>query len=297
MAPTVAIFGATGDLGSHITAALVKRVQSGELNVVVLHRQGSNVTKLNLPSSVATRVLDCDNTSVDQVRQALAGVDVLISAAKQTPDGAKRFVETLATLAKEPASIKVYIPSYFTANWAKDERENPANVYLHGKCMLLDHTISLGVPTTYIANGLFEWAFLDPAFFGVDPQANKLQLYGDALNAKFSYLSLPFLAEALAQLLLEPSFGPGQNYTFSEAEFTGHDVVEVFKKVHGTAPAISQFTDADVQRLRDASPGAGLGAAWRMHWGNGNWKAANLFEPKGVTKRSLEQAVREAAQK
>ncbi|BEI85734.1 hypothetical protein CcaverHIS002_0600210 [Cutaneotrichosporon cavernicola] len=297
MAPTVALLGATGDLGGNILAALVKRAQTGELNIVVLHRQGSNIAKLNLPSSVSTRALDADNASVDEVRKALVGVDVLISAAKQTPDGGKRFVETLATLAKEPGSIKVYIPSYFTANWAKDERENPANVYLHGKCMLLDRTIAAGVPTTYIANGLFEWAFLDRGFFGVDPKANELQLYGDALNAKFSYLSLPFLGESLAQLLLDPTFGPGQNYTFSEAEFTGHELVEAFNKVHGTEPKITQFTDADVQKLRDMSPAAGLGASWRMHWGNGNWKAVNLYEPKGVTKRSLEQAVRESAQK
>ncbi|CAK9781801.1 NAD(P)-binding protein [Cutaneotrichosporon oleaginosum] len=297
MAPTVALLGATGDLGSHLLSALVKRAQTGELNVIVLHRKGSNVGKLNLPMSVHTRVLDADNASVDEVRAALEGVDVLISAAKQSPDGGKRFVETLATLAKEPASIKVYIPSYFTANWAKDERENPANVYLHGKCMLLDRTIAAGVPTTYIANGLFEWAFLSGEFFGVDPKANELKLYGDALDAKFSFLSLPFLAEAVAQLLLEPSFGPGQNYTLSEAEFTGRDVVEAFKSVHGKEPTISQFTDADVQKLRDASPAAGLGAAWRMHWGNKNWKAENLYHPKGVSPRTLEQAVREAAQK
>jgi uncharacterized protein YbjT (DUF2867 family) len=191
----------------------------------------------------------------------------------------------------------VYIPSYFTANWGKDERENPANVYLHGKCMLLDRTIAAGVPTTYIANGLFEWAFLSRDFFGVDAKANELQLYGDALNKKFSYLSLPFLGEALAQLLLEPGFGPGQNYTLSEAEFTGRDVVEALKSVHGKEPKISQFTDADVKSLRDKSPADGLGAAWRMHWGNGNWKAENVFQPKGVSRRPLEQAVRDAAQK
>lgn len=214
------------------------------------------------------------------------------SAAKQSPDGGKRFVETLATLAKEPGAIKVYVPSYFTANWSKEEREDPRNVYLHGKCMLLDKTIALGVPTTYIANGLFEWAFLDKGFFGLDVKTNTIELYGDALNNKFSYLSLPFLAEAVAQLVLDPSFGPGKRYTLSEAEFTGRDVVEAFKKANGKEPTVSEFTDKDVTALRDASPAAGLGASWRMHWGLGNWKAENLFEPKGVTKQSLEEIVR-----
>lgn len=78
MAPTVALLGATGDLGSNILAALVKRAKTGELNVVVLHRKGSNVAKLNLPMSVHTRVLEADSASVDEVRKALDGVDVLM---------------------------------------------------------------------------------------------------------------------------------------------------------------------------------------------------------------------------
>lgn len=187
----------------------------------------------------------------------------------------------------------MYVPSYFTANWTKEEREDPRNVYLHGKCMLLDKTIELGVPTTFIANGLFEWAFLEKSFFGLEPKSNTISLYGDALDKKFSYLSLPYLGEAVAQLFLEPTFGPGQRYTLSEAEFTGKDVVAAFKKANGAEPKVSTFTNDDVQALRDASPAAGLGAAWRMHWGLGNWNVENLYEPKGVTKRSLEQIVKE----
>lgn len=216
------------------------------------------------------------------------------SAAKQSPDGGKRFVDHLAALAKEPGAIKVYVPSYFTANWTKTEREDPKNVYLHGKCMLLDKTIALGVPTTYIANGLFEWAFLNKDFFGLDAKNNTIALYRDALESKFSFLSLPYLAEAVAQLIVEPSFGPGQRYTLSEAEFTGRDVVEAFKKAHGKEPQVTKFTDEGVTQLREASPAAGLGASWRMHWGLGNWNVENLYEPKGVTKRTLEQAVRES---
>lgn len=78
MPPTVAILGATGDLGSNILTALSKRATSGELNVIVLHRESSNVAKLNLPESVQTRVLDADNASVDEVRKALEGVDILL---------------------------------------------------------------------------------------------------------------------------------------------------------------------------------------------------------------------------
>lgn len=78
MAPTVAVLGATGDLGSNILKALAKRAASNELSLVVLHREGSNVAKLNLPENAKTRVLDADNASVDEVKKALEGVDVLM---------------------------------------------------------------------------------------------------------------------------------------------------------------------------------------------------------------------------
>lgn len=78
MARTVALLGATGDLGSHLLKPLCKLASSGEIRLVVLHRQGSDIGKLNLPEKAETRVLDADNASVDEVRKALEGVDVLM---------------------------------------------------------------------------------------------------------------------------------------------------------------------------------------------------------------------------
>lgn len=78
MPRTIALLGATGDLGSHLLKPLCKLASTGQIGLIVLHRQGSNIAKLNLPESAVTRVLDADNASVDEVRKALEGVDVLM---------------------------------------------------------------------------------------------------------------------------------------------------------------------------------------------------------------------------
>jgi len=215
------------------------------------------------------------------------------SSIKQTADGSQKFIENLA---KTP-SLKVYVPSYFTANWTDAEANDPKNVYLHAKASLKDRAIALGVPVTTIHNGLFESSFLDPAFFGLDAKNNTLTIYGDALRQQFSFLSLPYLAEAVAQLVVQPTFGPGQQYTIVEAEVYGQEIFEAFEEVNGAPPTVQVMLRSDIQELRDAGPAQGLGAAWRVHWGSGNWKAVNTFEPQGVTRRTLLQAVRDAAGK
>lgn len=119
-------------------------------------------------------------------------------------------------------------------------------------------------------------------------------MYGDALDRRFSFASLPFLGEAVAQIVLSPGFGPGEWHTVVEQEFTGREVVAAFEAVNGSKPQIKVFTDADVDEKRKQGPVWGLGASWRVHWGRGLWKVVNLFEPRGVERRTLEQAVREA---
>jgi uncharacterized protein YbjT (DUF2867 family) len=76
MPTTIALLGATGWLGGNILAALAKRLASGAIKLVVLHREGSKL--LDLPAGVETRVLDSDNADEAAVAQALEGVEVLM---------------------------------------------------------------------------------------------------------------------------------------------------------------------------------------------------------------------------
>lgn len=166
---------------------------------------------------------------------------------------------------------------------------------MYGKASLKDRAIALGIPVTTIHNGLFEGSFLDPAFFGLDAEKNVMTVFGDALRQKFSFLSLPYLGAAVAQLVTHPAFAAGKQYTIVEAEFTGQDVADAFETVKGSPPTVNIMTPADIQAMQAAGPGPGLGAAWRMHWGSGNWNVVNLFEPVGIPKRTLLDAVKDAA--
>lgn len=76
MPTTVALLGASGWLGSNILSALAKRLDSGEIKLVILHREGSKLK--DVPDNVETRVLDSDNADEAAVSKALEGVEVLM---------------------------------------------------------------------------------------------------------------------------------------------------------------------------------------------------------------------------
>lgn len=76
MAPTVALLGASGQLGSNILAGLVTQHDKGSLKLVVLHRASSDTSRI--PASVEKRVLDSDNATAAEVAGALRGVDILV---------------------------------------------------------------------------------------------------------------------------------------------------------------------------------------------------------------------------
>lgn len=140
---------------------------------------------------------------------------------------------------------------------------------------------------------------MDGSFSGLDPKNNKMTLYGDAMTRRLSFVALPYLAEAITQIILLKDFGPGKNYTVVGQEFTGREVAEAFEAVHGSKPEIVKMTDEDVERMRKEGPLSGLAAAWRMHWGKGKWNVKdgvedNLFVLKGKTHKSLKEAVEDA---
>lgn len=57
---TVAIYGATGNLGKSALPHFIKFHNENKLKLVILHRPGSNIASLNLPSSIETRAIDLE---------------------------------------------------------------------------------------------------------------------------------------------------------------------------------------------------------------------------------------------
>jgi uncharacterized protein YbjT (DUF2867 family) len=79
MPKTVAVFGATGSLGRAVIAALKKSHTTGHVKLVVLHRPSSNLASLNLPSDVATRLIDLESHSDDEAQvSSLRDLDVIM---------------------------------------------------------------------------------------------------------------------------------------------------------------------------------------------------------------------------
>ncbi|KAL1406660.1 hypothetical protein Q8F55_008366 [Vanrija albida] len=283
-ARTVALLGATGTLGANLLTALAAAHAAGNLRLVVLHRASSDVSAV--PAGVEKRVLDPGSASEGEIHSALSGVEVLVVSTPGTAAG-EPFLRALSTLT--PA-LTAYIPSWFTANWTAAEEVDPAKQYIVSKAALRNKAVELGLPVTTIRNGLFEDSFFGG--FGVNAVDNTLHLYGKALESTFSFSSLPYIGAAVAQIVTLDKLEA--KYTVAEAEFTGAELAAALQTKHGKAPAVSEYTDADVAAAVARGPGPGLGAGWRTHWGNGNWTAPNRFAPEGVVPRTLAQGIDKA---
>lgn len=74
-APTVAIIGASGALGSALLKELTPLAEKGAIKLVLLHRASS---RLRVPPCAAGRELDVGTSDDGNVKAALEGVDVLM---------------------------------------------------------------------------------------------------------------------------------------------------------------------------------------------------------------------------
>jgi hypothetical protein len=164
---------------------------------------------------------------------------------------------------------------------------------------MLKYAKSLGLPVTTISCTLFDPYFFMPSDNGIDARGNTLLLYGGAaaLASTFSFVRLAYLGDAVGQIVTADYFTGYQHYTVVETEFTGHELVDALKALHGATPTITDFTDADMGKVIAAgNDGVTLGYAWIQHYGAGRWSTTGRFEATGVPRASLADLVQQYAQ-
>jgi hypothetical protein len=74
-------------------------------------------------------------------------------------------------------------------------------------------------------------------------------------------------------------------------EPTGDEIVAAFTKLHGAAPKVVEYTDADYEKAIDAGGMGASPAVYRRSWSSGvwNWRGERL----GEQKRNFEQVAKE----
>lgn len=282
---TVAVYGANGNIGAPLVKALYPRHQKGEIKLIVIHRKGSKLD--NVPADIERRELDYATATEAQVHEALREVNILLAATYNTTrEQDAAFAKNLSTLPNKD-SFRFFFSDY-SVRWTPEEEDT----IIESKFFIRNTARDLGVKVTGIQNGLFEDFFFFPGFLGPDARANTLTTAPGAFENKFPVTSTPWLAEGVAQIVSETPFDQIKDqYTIVEQWFTGPQLVEAFTKVHGAKPKVAEFTpEQDAARIAGGGPPA-LGVLLGKKWASGVFPPGNEFTPKGLTPRTIDEAV------
>ncbi|KAI0294070.1 NAD-P-binding protein [Multifurca ochricompacta] len=158
-----AVVGA-GSTGSFIIRQLLKEKATGIVdNVVVLTREGSKTTV-----DGDAKLIPVDYSNKESIKNALVGVDVVISTLAST---VLHLQVGLAEAAKE-AGAKLFVPSEFGAR-----TEGATEGFLGFKANIQNQLRAVGLPYTLFYTGGFADYLWTPAF-GLDVTSGKVSIGG-----------------------------------------------------------------------------------------------------------------------
>jgi uncharacterized protein YbjT (DUF2867 family) len=220
----IAIAGASGSLGSVVLQGLVN---TGAYKITVLRRQGSSAT---FPEG--TKVVDVDFSSVESLKSALGGQDVVISALGTLAiDGQFALVDAVAA-----AGVKRFIPSEFGSNL-----DNPNTRRLPvfaQKIKVQDYIIekSKSTPLTYtfVYNGAFlDWG-LEHGF--VLQTSNYKPTIIDGGDNVFSTTTLASVADAVVGILKNLEETKNRAVYIEDMKITQNKLLALAKEVAPSKP-------------------------------------------------------------
>ncbi|KAI8903353.1 hypothetical protein EDD86DRAFT_250446 [Gorgonomyces haynaldii] len=239
----IAISGATGNIGLHITNALLKHKN---LTVVVLTRPDSLESKKDVFDGFKKEgavIKTVDLKSEQSVIDALKGTEVLISAIAGDAGDAEKLVITAAA----KAGVKRYYPSEYGVNDLHYKQiEHPI---VNKKRAIRDFAVQAGLEVVVVYTGFFaEWA-LAPVY-GFDFEKKTVRVVGDG-NQKITFGSLPQLGEAVALSINHPQLAKSEKIQYFPVELisaTFNDVIQAHEKASGFKWTVNHISIADFEK-------------------------------------------------
>ncbi|WWC61182.1 uncharacterized protein I303_103762 [Kwoniella dejecticola CBS 10117] len=263
----VGLLGFTGTVGSAILAPLVQAHKDSKLNLVILHRETSDLSKLPSGVELDKRIVELDGNEIERTKKAVSDLDVIISTVNGEGIYTQNFLLDALAGSKR---LKTFIHSDFGVNWTVKEEANPALAPLLTKKEVVKKAKELGVPITSVRIGILDQFFFAYKFVGTDIKENKIEVYKESLKNLLRITSLEYLGYAISQLAQTPEKIANKTITLYDHEPTGKEIVDVLTKIHGTPTQIVEYTDEQYQAdLGDLIPA--IGAGIRRRWGDGNW--------------------------
>lgn len=187
----IAVTGSTGHLGGQIINQLIKKTANN--NIIALAHTPSHAKKL-AKSGIAVRLIDFQNQS--SLRQAFAGIDILIYVASKTYSVLKRVKELENVLAAlKTDKIKNLIAMSFIA----DQENNPfvmSPFYGYLPRRLAGTQLNYAI----VKNALYA----DPLVPYLPELIQRQALIYPVGQEKMSFISVADSAEAMAEMALTP---------------------------------------------------------------------------------------------
>ncbi|WWD15861.1 hypothetical protein CI109_100285 [Kwoniella shandongensis] len=285
MSPTIALLGHNGKVGVSVFLNLLKAHREGKIALTVLHREGSDLSKVPTDAGVETRLIDLSETGVEKTKSAVKDADVVISTVGNAGLKAQEYlVQALVGSSK----LKTFIHSDFGNNWT--QAEYAAAPGLAVGIGLKEHVAAkakeLGVPITNIRIGVLAPFFLGHKVLGTYIKENKFQTFRNNLTNPIRLTNFDYLGYAVAYLVSDESRIaqlPGQTYQIYDVEVTGQQVIDTLTKVHGQAPEITALAEEEFEKTLKTPLGlfAAVYAKWGSNlWGEGEKLAVGEWTPK-----------------
>ncbi|KAH9986776.1 NAD-P-binding protein [Russula vinacea] len=211
-----AVVGA-GTLGNYVIQQLLKDKAAGTVKeVVVLTRQGSKTTVQG-----DAKVVKVDYSSDESIKQALSGVQVVIS----TISGVALDVQGKIAAAAKEAGVKLFVPSEFGGN-----TEGETEGMFGTKANIQGELKAVGIPYAVFYTGPFADYIWAP-FLNLDVASGKVTVAGDG-NKPITFTSRPDIARYVSYVLTHLPAEQLKNRAFTIAG-DNKSFNEIFKAYEG----------------------------------------------------------------
>jgi uncharacterized protein YbjT (DUF2867 family) len=209
---TVAISGATGNLGVPIANSLIAKKN---LKIKILTRQetldkGEKKKLFDEFTAAGAQIVAVDFKNVDSIAKALAGVEVVVSVVAGTAltdqipliQGAKK------------AGVKRFYPSEYGVDDNAYKFNHPI---VSVKQTIRKEVIDAGLELVTVSTGFFlEWA-VSP-FYAFDPDKKTVDVVGDG-NTKVTFTALGDIGSFIAESINHPLTSPGSEISPRKGEY------------------------------------------------------------------------------
>ncbi|WVW83151.1 hypothetical protein I302_105169 [Kwoniella bestiolae CBS 10118] len=284
----IGLLGFSGRVGSALIGPLLEAHRDGKINLIILHRVTSDLSKIPFEVAVEKRVVELIEAGMEGLINAVEVLDVLISTISGPGFTSQKYlVDALASSKR----LKTFIPSDFGVSWTEEESSNPVLPFIKLKTQVVHRALELGIPVTNVRLPLFDELVLGYGKLGMDVKKNKVEVYRNSLINPLRITTLPYLAYALTQLIQSPSLIANRTITLYDHSPTGKEIIDVLTKIHGYPTEVTEYTEeryeADLGEMR-----AAIGAAAWKRWGDGVWGEEEKVEVDGWHGESFEELVR-----